>query len=195
MKNVFGNANLAPNFFVKTLESEHHSWKGVWVVRGSDERAKHLASCSLGSGGIALSDVHQYARDNALPCPSNATATGTALFFQRLAILSSSEVGHRRGHHHPRAVASLLLSREHRITEMGTTGGTAPLWWWHRPLSGVAPLYLVPSQKSAPRRVTTLFAYVAINRGGGQPWPLSWNPIHLREPFGAKATQSTHLHT
>jgi hypothetical protein len=51
-----------------------------------------------------------------------------------------------------------------------------------------------------PRRkqlqgVTALFACVAINRGCGRPWPLSWHLLHLCTLFESWATHSTQLFT
>jgi hypothetical protein len=70
-----------------------------------------------------------------------------------------------------------------------------------RPLGALSPLVRWPHcpircpRRNSSKEVTILFACVAINRGCGRPWSLSWHLLHLCTPFGSWATHSTHLFT
>jgi hypothetical protein len=74
---------------------------------------------------------------------------------------------------------------------------SAPIWPLGRSLPCPVPGTTLSDDlvETSLRGITALFACVAINRGCGRPWPLSWHFLHLCTPFGSWATHFTHLFT
>jgi hypothetical protein len=112
----------------------------------------------------------------------------TAPFFQRGSVsgtwLGWSPLPLEQCHHHAVFGDQQLVSSHWEVT----IGASPPQGRCATAVSG-AP------EQTAPRGTMALFAYVAINRGCGRPWPLSWHLLHLCTPFGSWAIHSTHLFT